>query len=462
MVRAPFFHIRSGAALLALTLLVVGDVIPPELVVVHIQPFISHMLVTVEMNEDGRAYCGVVLDTGGGSTTPSAAQLKSGDGLASSGASDVLAQTHTHVLIPLLSPDTSYDVYCYAEDEFLNGISWFAIAATMHGSIVTAAGGDNVAPTLAYTPPYEVRESTALTVYVQMSEDGTVWCVARRDYGSGTTVPTSGEIRLNVNVDAWAMESITPENLYVAGLRLVGLLEDTTYDIYCFGEDVVGNGIDGSPAFVPDPNAIASTKRSSLKTLATLTGTLFSVVTAAGLTVYNVEPATWNLYLPRGPSPGLRYPSVGEDHRDLESWSAPLDLHGSMLVNHIGDARRGCGKLPAVPRGLSWVALLRRGACQFSEKAVRARRAGYHGVVVVDYRPGAPAPLLPAMTAGGDDEAVGVPAWIIDKASGEAIAQAVTDSADALLTVNIVDHRRKPTLGNLQSDAFGFRIYATH
>merc|ERR1719188_1544525 len=108
---------------------------------------------------------------------------------------------------------------------------------------------------------------------MRLSEDGTVWCVARRDYGSGTLTPTSAEIRYNHNVDSWGTASVTAENLYYASVRLENLNEDTLYDIYCFAIDMSNNGIDQTPAYDADPTAIPNTKRAGLRTLFTLVAT---------------------------------------------------------------------------------------------------------------------------------------------------------------------------------------------
>mmetsp|Transcript_128128 Transcript_128128/g.227000 ORF Transcript_128128/g.227000 Transcript_128128/m.227000 type:complete len:216 (+) Transcript_128128:2-649(+) len=215
---------------------------------------------------------------------------------------------------------------------------------------------------------------------------------------------------------------------------------------------MAGNGIDGTPAFDPDPNAIPATKRAGLTTLSILSSTFFQVSTATGLVSYTASPATWNLGLPRRIISGI------QELRNIESWSAPLALQDAMLVSHGSDNNRGCKKLTAVPPGFPWVALVWRGLCTFREKALRAYHAGYKALIVIDHQTG----RLPDMTANSADQAIEIPGWIIGKADGEALMNFAQYSTTGPLKFNIADVRRKPRLGGQMSDDFGPRLYATH
>merc|ERR1719171_2572614 len=116
--------------------------------------------------------------------------------------------------------------------------------------------------------------------------------------------------------------------LYKAAVKLTGLVEGATYDAYCFGEDMSLNGMDGSPAFPPDPNAVASTKKAGMTTLTHLNATRFQVVHMVDGRVsdyYWAEPATWNRFLPRHVMSGM------QRREHLESWSTPMELSGALL-----------------------------------------------------------------------------------------------------------------------------------
>ncbi|CAJ1329238.1 unnamed protein product, partial [Effrenium voratum] len=215
-----------------------------------VQPFIFHVLVTVRLNEAGSVYCGAVKTLS--SYTPSISQMKTGSSLDGHDSASVTANAYVNLAVGVLEPATLYDVFCYAEDLFVNGFTLSQIASTKN-SIATASGGDYVAPTFSWVLPTSVSESNAVTVYFQLNEDGTVWCVAKEDAGLGTTTPTSGEILLNSNVDSWGTQTVEAALSHKASIKLDGLREGTTYDVYCFAEDTAGNFLDGTPAYAADP-----------------------------------------------------------------------------------------------------------------------------------------------------------------------------------------------------------------
>eukprot|EP00913_Durusdinium_trenchii_P013222 g12411.t1 len=198
--------------------LAAADTTPPVLHIEDAQPFIFHVLMTVRLNEDGTIYCGALETLS--SYTPSIAQ-KLGD---------------VNLVVGILTPATLYDVFCYAEDLFVNGLTLAQVAGTKT-SLATASGGDYTAPTFSYISPNYQVESIAMTLYFQLSEDGTVWCVAKVDTGSGTTRPLASDFLLDQNVDAWGTQTVSAALSYQASITLTGLTEDTDYDVYCFAED---------------------------------------------------------------------------------------------------------------------------------------------------------------------------------------------------------------------------------
>eukprot|EP00933_Yihiella_yeosuensis_P081572 TRINITY_DN95224_c0_g1_i1.p1 TRINITY_DN95224_c0_g1~~TRINITY_DN95224_c0_g1_i1.p1 ORF type:complete len:478 (+),score=73.42 TRINITY_DN95224_c0_g1_i1:108-1541(+) len=436
------------------------DTTPPTLSVVFVQPFIFHLLVNVQLNEDGKVYCGALLSSN--SWTPSAYELKNNQNLRGHGTATVTGGVHTNVIVSGLLPGTIYDVFCYAEDTMLNGMSVADVAATQRFAVATASGGDYVAPTFSYVSPFQTMESQAMIIYVQLSEDGTVWCVARKDSGSGTSVPSSAEIQQNLNVDAWGTTPITAANLYQGAIRLFGLSEDTIYDVYCFAKDMSNNGIDGTPAFPADSTKIAATKRAGLRTLAIYNPSRLSVFFSSGTQYYTVEPATWNLHLPTCHRAWQGNEKQKRCGRDLESWKNPLELKSARLVSQASHPSSGCaGQLPAAPMGGGpFVLLLRRGKCSFSQKAVNAHRSGYSGILVIDHQLVLYQGVLPDMTAGGDDASVSTPAWIIGKSDGEVLASAAAAMQGGWISLDLIDQYRKPRLGDLQSDRYGLRVYA--
>jgi len=288
-----------------------------------------------------------------------------------------------------------------------------------------------------------------------MSEDGTLWCVAKRDAGSGTAAPSSSDIINNQNVDAWAVTPITPQNLYVATLRVAGLLEDSMYDVYCFARDMSGNFLDGTPALPANTSAINATKISGIRTLTTLVATQFRVITESGVTYYRAEPATWNAQLPRSVYVG------GVERRDLESWNAPVSIQDALVMSLSGDNANGCLRVPVAPQGGRWIALVRRGMCKFRKKATGIYRAGYQGLIVIDHQVSPAYGSLPDMTAGSDDGTMPIPGWIMGRSDGDQLVQTISNTPPGFLKVDIADLRSKPRLGDFQSDSFGVRVYAT-
>lgn len=433
-----------------------ADTTPPVLTIYSVDAYISHMLVVMMLNEDGVVYCGALDDTSGAAYAPSAFQLKTGSGLDGKGQASVTGSVVALLVVSPLQPSTTYDVYCYAEDMMVNGISIADIAATKQDDIVTASGGDYVAPVITYVAPFAEIDNTAITLHVEMSEDGRVWCVLRQDLGSGTQVPAVSEVKTGSNVDSFATASVEARNLYKAQVKLSGLVEGASYEGYCFGEDMSGNGMDGSPAFPPDPNSIANSKFPyPLTTLTHLNATSLHVTSIRDeiSNQYWAEPATWNLHLPSYQVHG------GQRREHIESWNTPLELSG-VLLNHVPARPDGCKKLPAAPFGPASVAVVRRGGCQFFEKARRAHASGHVGLLIVDSREELVFGHLPEVTANDNDPLVQIPSWIIRHGDGESLINALANGA--ILSLEVTDVYRKPRLGMRQKDVFGLRFYVAH
>merc|ERR1711957_357466 len=102
--------------------------------------------------------------------------------------------------------------------------------------------------------------------------------------------------------------------------RLAGLMEATTYDCYCFAEDMSGNRMDGTPAWIANPSAINSTKFAGIQTLFILQATRLRITNATGAFPIEAQPATWNVHLPLSMYFGSR------ECRDFESRHAPNAL----------------------------------------------------------------------------------------------------------------------------------------
>ncbi|CAE7647882.1 unnamed protein product [Symbiodinium sp. CCMP2456] len=429
-----------------------ADTTPPVLQIEDTKPFIFHVLMTVRLNENGFVSC-AALETAT-SYTPSISQMKTGTGLDGYDSTSAVANTYYNLVVAVLAPATLYDLYCYAEDSFVNGFTLSQIAATRQ-VIATASGGDYVAPVFSYLPPNFVVESTAVTVYVQLNEDGTVWCVAREDTGSGTITPTSAEILLNTNVAAWATTTVQASQNYQSSMRLAGLSEGTTYDLYCFAQDAAGNYIDGTPALASDPSKISAT-RLPFQTLSIFIPSTL-IVTAPGPVQYPVKPAAWNTFLPACTGE----PLLGERcERDAESWQKPPQYPNHKLISLDSHPSDGCfGHLPPAARGGGpFVLLLRRGKCAFARKARRARAAGYDALLVVDQQPVQYFSTLPDMIADSDENP-GIPSWILGKTDGNALLSTLASYTAGYVTLDITDAYRMPALGIYQSDIYGQRVY---
>ncbi|CAE7334891.1 unnamed protein product [Symbiodinium natans] len=426
-----------------------------EAMTLHIEdtkPFIFHVLMTVRLNENGFVSCAALESAT--SYTPSISQMKTGTGLDGYDSASATANSYYNLVVAVLSPATLYDLFCYAEDSVVNGFTLSQIAATKQ-VVATATGGDYVAPVFSYVPPNYVVESTAVTVYVQLNEDGTVWCVAKEDSGSGTTTPTSAEILLNANVDSWATTTVQAAMSYQSSMRLAGLTEGTTYELYCFAQDTAGNYMDGTPAYASDVSKITAT-RLAFQTLAVFIPSTL-IVTSPGPVQYAVKPAAWNNVLPActaDPRRGQRC------ERDAESWKKAPEYLSHKLISLDSHPSDGCfGYLPpAVPGGGPFVLLLRRGKCAFARKARRARDAGYDALLVVDQQPVQYLSALPDMMADSNDNP-GIPGWILSKADGSALLATVSSHTAGYVTLDITDVYRTPSLGIYQSDVYGQRVY---
>ncbi|CAK9017471.1 unnamed protein product [Durusdinium trenchii] len=424
--------------------LAAADTTPPVLHIEDAQPFIFHVLMTVRLNEDGTIYCGALETLS--SYTPSIAQkMKSGTGLVGHDYASVTANSDVNLVVGILTPATLYDVFCYAEDLFVNGLTLAQVAGTKT-SLATASGGDYTAPTFSYISPNYQVESIAMTLYFQLSEDGTVWCVAKVDTGSGTTRPLASDFLLDQNVDAWGTQTVSAALSYQASITLTGLTEDTDYD------DTAGNFLDGTPALASDTSKIDATKL-DVRTLAVLIASRLSVTSSPG-TQYVVKPAAWNTVLP------ICSPATGPKRRceaDAESWRMTPLYQNVKLISEASHSSNGCfGALLAAPRhGGPFALLLRRGKCSFAQKAERALEAGYDFLLILDHRT-VSSSFLPDMTTDGGS--ITIPTWVMSKADGEAmllLSPAAGLVANRYLTMEIEDAHRVPSMGLYQSDVYG-------
>ncbi|CAK9009183.1 unnamed protein product [Durusdinium trenchii] len=404
---------------------------------------------TVRLNEDGTIYCGALETLS--SYTPSIAQMKSGTGLVGHDYASVTANSDVNLVVGILTPATLYDVFCYAEDLFVNGLTLAQVAGTKT-SLATASGGDYTAPTFSYISPNYQVESIAMTLYFQLSEDGTVWCVAKVDTGSGTTRPLASDFLLDQNVDAWGTQTVSAALSYQASITLTGLTEDTDYDVYCFAEDW------GWPNEPYCRGKIDATKL-DVRTLAVLIASRLSVTSSPG-TQYVVKPAAWNTVLP------ICSPATGPKRRceaDAESWRM------TPLYQNPGCSEASSQTILTMALAHCWLPHAMEGPSPFSfgvASAVLLRKPRGHWKQVSSS-------FLPDMTTDGGSitipklglQGFQVPeTWVMSKADGEAmllLSPAAGLVANRYLTMEIEDAHRVPSMGLYQSDVYGQRIYTT-
>jgi hypothetical protein len=89
-------------------------------------------------------------------------------------------------------------------------------------------------------------------------------------------------------------------------------------------------------------------------------------------------------------------------------------VSGDVALGQDGsNTLEGCGAFVGFPEGA--VALVQRGTCPFTQKVYNAQQAGAVGVIVFNNAPGA------AITMGGADARITIPAVMISRSDGEAV-----------------------------------------
>eukprot|EP00434_Breviolum_minutum_P030933 symbB.v1.2.027357.t1/scaffold2799.1/size70062/6 len=278
----------------------------------------------------------------------------------------------------------------------------------------------------------------------------------QRPTGAGTTRPSAADFQTGSNVDSWGSTSVAAQQSFQGSIKLIGLTEDTDYDVYCFAQDMGGNFIDGTPALTSDTSKIDATKL-DIRTLNLLVASRLTV----GNNVFVVKAASWNVALP------LCSPRTGPKMRceaDVESFKMVPKYQNVKLIPEESHRSDGCfDSLPVAPAlGGPFALLLRRGTCSFAKKAFRAQARGFDMLLVMDDQAVQSTALLPDMTADAGHK-INIPSWIITKTDGDAVLTLHSQAAvsTGYLSMKIEDAYRVPHIGIYQSDVYGQRYYQT-
>lgn len=191
--------------------------------------------------------------------------------------------------------------------------------------------------------------------------------------------------------------------------------------------------------------------------------TSLTVTSADGLAeIYEATPARWNAWQPKTCATGAQWRCQCPQPAGPLTPAVRAALIAAPGIGFFGlGAACGSGQVPPAPRRGPSVLVARRGECFFQVKVHAAHEAGYCGLLVANEDDGLPHPHygrleLPDMTAGLDldDSAVGIPAWLVAKGTGDAIFDRLQTGA---VLLDAQDLEKKPAIGQAQEDNFGVR-----
>ncbi|CAJ1402439.1 unnamed protein product [Effrenium voratum] len=214
---------------------------------------------------------------------------------------------------------TQYDIYCWAEDDAVDGVGYAApnymtqdYATQGVGSVTNPSGGatfgvwlrDLTPPTMVFVRSEAVaRESPTLQVTLQLSEPGTVWCQAAEPSSLSPDHCSTWEVAETVPGNPCYFESFIKGNasdgsefaahvaeayrnvqVEVSALQLKGagsqpLETEHAYNIFCFAEDDWVSQADGSATHSISFVSPAAPLKTSLNDTVALKDTVGLVVT---------------------------------------------------------------------------------------------------------------------------------------------------------------------------------------
>ncbi|CAK9056971.1 unnamed protein product [Durusdinium trenchii] len=169
-------------------------------------------------------------------------------------------------------------------------------------------------------------------------------------------------------------------------------------------------------------------------------------------------PAVWNAYLPSFGQPKLSVKAP----LDRESVNLQPSFSGRM-VQPFGENETtrslACDILPSTPQIESLALLVDRGLCDFRQKAQNAYNAGYKALIVMNTVPGqSKVPDMTSPNGALDDRLVELPAWAVEKATGQTLKSWMSTDQ---LRLEVTDDPRRPSLGAFQEDSHGLRLVFT-
>lgn len=182
----------------------------------------------VNMNEAGVIYYALVE---AGTTAPTAAELKAGEGFILGGPITVTAKDMAYsVTLSGLSPVSDYDIYLVTEDGLGN------LQATP--SMLSVTTVDTTAPVFATGFPATANIlETGFDLDVQMNEAGVVYYALVE---SETTAPTAAELKAGEGFILSGIITVDAADTSYSD-TVTGLTAETVYDIYLVTEDGPGN-----------------------------------------------------------------------------------------------------------------------------------------------------------------------------------------------------------------------------
>ena len=173
---------------------------------------------TATFNATGNFWCKALPTS---SDAPSAEELKE-----STFTSEIEQDVETPLVIDQLSPSTSYDVYCYAEES--DGTAMASSISDIKQTISTQALPAELHLFFSLT-----ATSDSIDVHATVTASATVYCKA---YSGSPDTPTAEDLK---NEGSSKPFEANVENI----LALTGLEANTDYAVYCYAEDAEGQAM---------------------------------------------------------------------------------------------------------------------------------------------------------------------------------------------------------------------------
>eukprot|EP00921_Rhytidocystis_pertsovi_P012274 GHVQ01019864.1.p1 GENE.GHVQ01019864.1~~GHVQ01019864.1.p1 ORF type:complete len:1741 (+),score=301.52 GHVQ01019864.1:150-5372(+) len=197
--------------------LVTTDGTPPTITVRAVTPQLEGIVVDVNVDEKSDVFCIAIEDKG---SSQSPAEVPGPSQMREKGVKNKI-EGSGKVYVDKLMPDTTYSIYCYAEDMAKpkpNGTDKLAVQAS-HRSVMT----------LAKPPSLKIQSyktfARGFSIFVDVGTPGNVWCGAAM---AGSPYPSIADVK-RVGATAEVTDISEPVELEIRGVP-----PNTRYTVYCF------------------------------------------------------------------------------------------------------------------------------------------------------------------------------------------------------------------------------------